>query len=163
MRFARQSLTAPLGVLVGCGALLLPTVAARGATLGVSDLMVFYANQSPAGADGHIEFNLRFESFNGPQANYDTFSAQVTVNQILRSVPAAFTLNTMMTEDTAAIAEYWLPDPAAGDPLASTQGGEFRFRDRISLASQAVTPEPGDVVAHFVIGFNVGPTGFGTY
>ena len=50
-------------------------------------------------------------------------------------------------------------------PLASTQGGEFRFTDGISPPPPVtpITPSTGDVLAHYVIGFDVGADGFGTY
>lgn len=163
MRMVHTSVATPIGVLVAVCAPLFSAVAAHGETVSISDMMVFYTSQSASGAQGTIEFNLRFASFDGPATSYDAFSAQMTINQVVRSVPAVFTLNTTATGDTSSIApEYWLPSSGT-DPLASTQRGEFRFRDRISLSASSVTPSASNVLAHYVIGFVVDASGFGTY
>ena len=47
--------------------------------------------------------------------------------------------------------------------VKASKDGEFRFRDFVSLSFPSVTPSMGDVLAHYVIGFDVGPGGFGTY
>jgi hypothetical protein len=163
MRAVHTSIATPVKVLVAVCAPLLSAVAARGETVNISNLVVFYTNQSASGAQGSVEFDIRFSSFDGPSTSYDAFSAQMEINQIVRGGPAVFTLDTVATENTSAVPEYWLPDPAPTDPLASTQNGEFRFRDRISLSASPVTPSVGDVLAHYVVGFDVGPGGFGAY
>lgn len=163
MRLVHTSVATPIRVLVAVCAPLLSAVAAHGETVNIRNLMVFYASQSASGAHGRIEFNLRFASFDGPVTSYNAFSAQMMINQVVRGAPAVFTLDTTATGDTSVIPEYWLPSTALTFPLASTQDGEFRFRDVISLSFPSVTPSMGDVLAHYVIGFDVGPGGFGTY
>lgn len=162
MRLVHTSVATPIRVLVAVCAPLLSAVAAQGETVNIRDLMVFYASQSASGAQGTIEFNLRFASFDGSPASYDAFSAQMMINRIVRGAPAVFTLDTTATGATPIVAEYWLPSSGT-DPLATNQDGEFRFRDRISLSAPPVTPSTGDVLAHYVIGFDVSPGGFGTY
>lgn|GEM_PF-2464215 len=163
MRLVHTSVATPIKVLVAVCAPLFFIAVAQGETVKIRDLMVFYTSQSASGAQGTIEFNLRFDSFNGPATSYDAFSAQVAINQVVRGAPAVFTLDTAATGNTSVVPEYWLPSAGPTDPLASTQSGEFRFRDRISLSASPVTPSMDDVLAHYVIGFTTGPAGFGTY
>jgi len=135
MRIVHTNVATPIKVLVAVCAPLLSAVAAQGATVNVRDLLVIYTSQSASGAQGTIEFNLRFGSFDGPVTSYDAFSAQLMINRVVRGAPAAFTLDTAATGNTSIVPEYWLPSSGSTDPLASTQAGEFRFRDRISLSA----------------------------
>ncbi len=129
---------------------------ARAAQLDITDLMVIYDAQTETTAQGHVEFNLRFASFNNGPSMFDLFSAQVTLAKVPPGAAAAFALDEFATEDTAAIGpEYWLPDAPTGNEVASTQGpAEFRFRD-LAPAGMPAMPEESDIVAHFVIDFDV--------
>ena len=163
MRLVHTGIATPIRVMVAVCAPLCSAAAVQGETFNIRDLMVFYTSQSAGGAQGTIEFILRFASFDGPATNYDSFSAQLMINQLVRGAPSIFTLDATATGDTSSIGpEYWLPS-AGTDPLASTQDGELRFRDRVSLAAPPNTPSTDEILAHYVIGFNVGPGGFGSY
>ncbi|MCG8404497.1 MAG: hypothetical protein MI923_04780 [Phycisphaerales bacterium] len=149
-------------------AFLVPTYVtseAKAARLSVEDLMVFYDTIGPASAEGRIEFNLRHgPRGGGPPLAYDLFVAQVMISKALMGNSASFTLNTFATQDTAAIGpSYWLPNSPTGFQVASTHGGEFRFRDR-TTPSAPIAPEERDVLARFVIDFQVNSVDeFGEY
>lgn len=147
----RQSL---LTMLV-LGALALPAAHARGAILTVEDVLVSYATQTPASATGTLTFNIRFNDLDGDPGNYDFFSAQMMVSRILGAPSGTLTLNEVVTEDTGPIGPmYWLPNPPTSFQNASTQGAEFRFSDFVSI-NQAIMPLPGDILAHYVINFEL--------
>lgn len=135
---------------------------AKGARLDVEDLVVFYNNATPDAAKGRIEFNLRYRSVN-QSLSYDLFTAQVMVSRVLMGDSATFTLDSLATQKTAAIgSDYWIPNAPTGFEVASTQNGEFRFRDR-TLPSSPIKPVSGNILAHYVIHFQVGSSGFGEY
>ncbi|MFQ5429435.1 MAG: hypothetical protein ACE5E1_03905 [Phycisphaerae bacterium] len=145
--------TALVALVVGC-ALDASVRPAAGAALTIADLAVHLDSSTPTSAEGRVEFNLRFAAFGGAPTSYDLFSSQVLIAKLLRGLPSAtFTLNQVLTEDTGSLgSEYWIPNPPTGAELASTQGGEFRFRDQVPL-SDPVQPQIGAIVAHYVIDF----------
>ncbi len=142
------------------GALALPAARARAATLMVEVGMPIFTTQTPTGATGTLEFNLKF--FSGPPVEYDFFSSQMTVSRILGAPSGIFTLNEVLTEDTGTIIPYWLPNPPTNFQNASTQGNEFRFSDFVSI-SQGYMPATGEILAHYVIDFDISSAQFGDY
>ncbi len=139
---------------------------AHAADLTVEDLNVSYIQQSLNDAKGTVSFNLRFQSLGGDAGNYDLFSAQMLIQKLLAGTPAAFTLDEFETENTATLApDYWIQNVPTGHQNASTQmaGTEFRFSDFVSVP-EAITPTAGDIVARFVLHFEVASAdGFGEY
>lgn len=134
------------------------------AELNVSDLMVSYSTQSATEASGSISFNLRIASLGGNIGGYDLFSSQVLVSRMGLGETGKFHLDEAATEATGSIGgDYWLSGPPTGFQNSSTIGSEFRFTDFVSV-SQNMTPDVGDIVAHFVIDFDVQSAAqFGTY
>ncbi|MFQ5502524.1 MAG: PEP-CTERM sorting domain-containing protein [Phycisphaerae bacterium] len=143
-------------------ALAMSTTGARGAILTVEDVMPIFTTQTPTSAIGTLEFNLKFITFNGPPVEYDFFSSQMTVSRILGAPSGIFTLDEVSTEDTGPITPYWLPSPPTNFQNASTQGNEFRFSDFVSI-SQGHMPATGDILAHYVINFDISSAQFGEY
>ncbi|MCB9855805.1 MAG: PEP-CTERM sorting domain-containing protein [Phycisphaerales bacterium] len=141
-------------VLIAAFALMAVPRLAMGADLDVTDLFVSYDVQTATSASGSITFNLRFASAGGGAGGYDVFSSQVLISRMGIGANAKFTLDEPATEDTGAIgAAYWLPAPPTTFQNASTIGSEFRFTDFVSVA-QDITPQPGDIVARFVVQFH---------
>ncbi len=153
-RSARLS-TRLVATLLLCALITAPSTA-RAAELDITDLMINYESQTATSAQGYVEFNLRFACFNNGPTMFDLFSAQVSLAKALPGAAAAFALDEFTTEDTAAIGpDYWLPNAPTGNEVASTQGPqEFRFRD-LTSPSSPVMPEQDDIVAHFVIDFDI--------
>lgn len=154
-RHIARHLKAPfIAPAIVCAMAAMP-IRANAATLNIDDLWISMS-AARGTTSGTIEFNLRFDSFNGGPMGYDFFSTQIMVQKIVMGLQATFTLNEFSTENTALIGpDYWLPSPATGNENASTQvgGTEYRFSDFVSI-SQSFTPSQGDVLSHFVIDFD---------
>jgi hypothetical protein len=158
----RQILGRCLAALVACAV----SAPAGAAELSVEDLNVSYIQQTTTDAKGFVSFNLRFQALGGDPGNYDLFSAQVMISKLLAGAPATFTLDEFETENTAPLApDYWIDSVPTGHQNASIQqlGTQFRFSDFVPIP-QAITPNAGDIVAHYMFHFNVAsPGGFGEY
>ncbi len=164
MRACTQRIAGPLSAAVMLCALALTAQPTQAATLDIADLVMAYDVHTPTSAKGTIQFNLRFNSLSGDLGGYDFFSTQLMFAKLFGGSSATFVLNEAVTEDTAAIGPaYWLAGAPTLNQNASTQSGEYRFSDFVSIA-QAVTPSGGDVVARFAFDFEISaPDQFGQY
>lgn len=164
MRASTQRINTPRSIAVVFCALSMTAIPVRAATLDIADLVADYNVHSATSAKGTIEFNVRFNSLSGDLGGYDFFSTQLMLTKLFGGSSATLMLNEPMTEDTASIGPaYWLSGAPTSNENASTQAGEYRFSDFVSIA-QAITPSPGDIVAHFVVGFEINSADqFGEY
>lgn len=141
-------------VLIAAVALTAGLRPAMAAELDIVDLFVSYDMQTATTASGSISFNLVLASMGGDSGHYDLFSSQMLISRMGIGGDAKFTLDEVATEDTGAIgAAYWLPSPPTTFQNASSIGSEIRFTDFVSVA-QDIMPQPGDVVARFVVHFH---------
>lgn len=157
-----NSMKRPLAAASFLCALLAFAPSANSAVLTVEDLIISYSTHTATTATGSIQFNLRFASLSGDPGGYDSFSSQLIVSK--GGSNGAFALDEAYGENTSAAGgSYWLPTAPTNNQNASTQSGQFRFRDFVGT-SFAYTPTPGKILARYKIDFNVTSAAqFGTY